>query len=298
MFKKLIYILVAQSILILLLNLGSNSNKNVKRTIDLNFNEIKSFEIGDMVDSLKFISKDNKWFISKEKIDYPANQNLVLNLFNSIKSFNLSNLAGSSKKSSKSFLVSNDNFKKYIKIGNEKYFFGESPSFRNVYFRDSKNNNSYIVEFNDLMLNLDFNNWTDKELLHFDKSNIKSFEFNDINFLKNEASFKIDGDKDYSQAVIDNFIQIISNINYISLFADDGYEFKKEINFIYNDDSKQQFLISSLINEEYYYLKYTKYDFIFKVKKEVIENLYEYDIKKFILIEMDDISKEIKDNNS
>ena len=166
-------------------------------------------------------SKSDIWFL-KDKFNFPANQDKVARILDSIFTNQKLQKVGQSNNALVKYKLADNNYQEkitvYDNVKEESFLFGDTPEFKKIYIRNQKSNDSYVINLSKFDLGVDINSWYQKNFLGFKKELIKKISFD---------SFSISKEKD-KEKNIDKFI--VNNLE------------EKQ------DDEKVDFLINKLIS--------------------------------------------------
>ena len=214
--------LAFQLLLLIVLTYPTKSSKSdISSLTELKKQNISKIILNENDKTLELTKQSDIWFL-KDKFNFPANQDKVARILDSIFTNQKLQKVGQSNNALVKYKLADKNYQEKITVYDntkeESFLFGDTPEFKKIYIRNQKSNDSYVINLSKFDLGVDINSWYQKNFLGFKKELIKKISFD---------SFSISKEKD-KEKNIDKFI--VNNLE------------EKQ------DDEKVDFLINKLIS--------------------------------------------------
>ena len=270
----------------------SNFNTDV---LKIDTTQIASFSIQPKAekDAIKLFKKDGVWFVKQANKQDKASNEMVNELFKVFSQLKVENVVGLNQDKWKEFELTDslatklnifdnsDHLIKSLYVGKFTYHQNNSNPYArnnisgNTYVRLADDEKSFLVDgFLPMMLNRDFNQFRNNQLLKFDKNKLSKITFKypaDTGFViskKDSMLWLVNNSDTIKQNVIDNYLNSVSNVRNSSFEDNDKpsdgalYSLNIESNGqqtvsldFYKKDSISYFVHSSQFPDNYFITK-------------------------------------------
>lgn len=225
--KILIILLAVQFGLLFWLNSGVEAGTKIIQNVNLvNFtaDQVTGIIINDKEEKSIVLKKDAGKWVLEQQDNFPADSKRIENILEQLITLKAAYPVGTSKIAAKQFKTSPENFEMKVSFQagdqSEDLYFGTVPTYKKVYLGSSKDDNSYIVNFQTHELEADIKSWFKKDLLKLEKPKISEVKFRRIELTKTGDKLKIadlHDNEELQEEALNKFLEKIIGLSYNEL---------------------------------------------------------------------------------
>jgi len=253
--------------------------------------EVDSISVTGENGKAVLLNKINNTWQLPEHFNAPADEKKVTDFLEKLSSVKQGLAVATTTGAAKRFKTSPDDFERHVVLKNgdqvvADFFLGTSPGFKMVHARVHDRPEVVSVELNTYDMETDPDRWLDHDMVRVKKDSIRSLVMGDIDLAKqDDDTWRLVGltdNEELNPAEVDNLLNKISHLTVAGLLDPTANTelFKQEPALAYTlqlaDNSSRIYPFVKPDKENYYLLKSTGQNFVFKVNTWVVD-----DIKKF-----------------
>ncbi|GLX77321.1 hypothetical protein tinsulaeT_06610 [Thalassotalea insulae] len=186
------------------------------------------------------------------------------------------------------FKVANDSFEKHIIYTDssgerQALLLGKSPSFKQLYVRNSEQDEVFSIEFSAYQLSTEIDDWLDKTLLSVD--GISQISHAAISLAKRDEKWQLVPPSTLGeQQTLDseNIQELVNQLTSLSVSGLANNTPKPVDKLIVHDDQGQEYIYSFASNEDSYFVKREDINQWFTLSKRKFDKLANLSLDKFI----------------
>ena len=188
--------LVCQLVLLIILTYPSNKlNKENFLLSKINKQNISKIVLSENDKNLELTKQSDIWLL-KDKFNFPADQEKVGRILESIFPTGKLQRVGKSKNALTKFKLADNNFIEKVSVytDNEEdtFLLGDTPEFKKIYIRNKASEDSFVIDLAKFDLGTDINSWYQKNFLGLSNELVKKVSFNSLSLVKDNNKFVIE----------------------------------------------------------------------------------------------------------
>ena len=275
--------LVCQLVLLIILTYPTNKLKKEDFLLSkINKQNISRIILSENDKNLELNRQSDIWLL-KDKFNFPADQDKVKRILESIFSTNKLQRVGKSKNALTKFKLADNNFLEKVSVytdnEEENFLLGDTPEFKKIYIRNQKSEDSFVIDLSKFDLGVDVNSWYQKNFLGLSNELVKKVSFNSFSLIKDDNKFiieNLDKDKKQDDEKVNFLINKLFSLKFNDILSSDKInlgspDFKVEV---LKEDGTNITLSFKKIDDKYI-LKVSNMPFDFEVSKNLFNDFKE-----------------------